>query len=313
MERDVDLLCQTLVEAPEEGAAAGKEDTLLDDVAVELRRSLLQDGKDCLLDADERLVEAVRDLLRGDSSLDRVDRHKVRAADDAGLEGFVEVGNSCADFDLDALRRNFTHLDVVLLAHILLDVIGEDITGGLDALVGHDASEGDDGHFCGTASDIDYHTAGRCGDVNADSEGSRHRLEDEGHVAATGTLSGVADGADLHRRGTGRDADHHLEAGGEEALLVVDHSDEAADHHLCGVEVGDHAVLEGTDGADVRAGTLVHLLCLASDGDKFVGEFIYCDDGGLVNHLLVVHKDDGVGGSKVYSEVLGKKIECHLR
>ena len=117
-------------------------------------------------------------------------------------------------------------------------------------------------------------------------------------------LGGVADGAFLHFRGAGRDADHHAQARGEERTLVVDHLDEFADHLLRGVEIGDDAVLERADSLDILVLLALHGLGLGADGRAFAGEFVDGYDGGFVDDLLVVHENDGVGRSQVDGEFL---------
>ena len=50
VERNVDLLCKALGESSEEGSASGEMDTVLHDVRVKLRRSLLEYVDDAALD-----------------------------------------------------------------------------------------------------------------------------------------------------------------------------------------------------------------------------------------------------------------------
>ena len=59
VERNVDLLAETLCETSEERTATGEMDTVLYDVRVKLRRSLLEYVEDTALDTRNRLVKAV--------------------------------------------------------------------------------------------------------------------------------------------------------------------------------------------------------------------------------------------------------------
>ena len=126
-------------------------------------------------------------------------------------------------------------------------------------------------------------------------------------------LGGVADGPDLHFRGSARDTDDQLEVRGEEAAVTgIDLADEAADHHLGRVEVRDDAVAEGTDGADAGVCLFVHKLGLLAQGDALVVRIVDGDDGGLVQHDLVILENDGVGRAEVYCELLVQETECHF-
>ena len=126
-------------------------------------------------------------------------------------------------------------------------------------------------------------------------------------------LGGVADGADLHFRGSAGNAHDQLEVRGEEAAVTgVDLADETADHHLGRVEVRDHAVAERTDGADAGIRLLVHQLGLLAQGDTLVGSIVDGDDGRLVQDDLVVLEYDRVGCAKVHCELLVQETECHM-
>ena len=131
----------------------------------------------------------------------RVCRHEVGSADDEGLGLFHEVRDDCANGNLDLFRGDFSHADVVLLAEVLLDVCGEDVSGGTDALLEHEAAEGDDCDFRGAAAYVDDHVADRLLNLQADTEGGCHGLEDQIYVASAGVLGGVADGPDLYFSG----------------------------------------------------------------------------------------------------------------
>ena len=132
-------------------------------------------------------------------------------------------------------------------------------------------------------------------------------------VTAAGVLRGVADGADLDFRRTGRDADDDLEVRREEALVLgIDLADKAADHHFGRLEVGDDPVPERADGLDAGVGPFVHQLGLLADGDALVGMVVDGDDRRLVEGDLVILEDDGVRRAQVDGQFLCQKVECHI-
>ena len=141
VELNVDLLCKTLGKSSEEGSASGKMDTVFHDVCVKLRWSLLKYVDDAAFNTCHRLVQTVCDLLMSDGSVNRMGSHQVRAYDVLWLRFFHKVRNDSSDGDLDLFCRDLSHLDVVLLAEIHLNVIGEHVTSHFDGILHYDTSE----------------------------------------------------------------------------------------------------------------------------------------------------------------------------
>ena len=125
-------------------------------------------------------------------------------------------------------------------------------------------------------------------------------------------LGRVAHGANLDVGRTRRDADDHPQRGGEEAARGLHLLNHAAQHELRGVEVGNHAVLERTDGLDVRIGLLVHLAGLMTDGDHLAGVHVEGHDGGLVHHDLAVIDYQRIGRSEVDGQLLCQRKHSHI-
>ena len=153
--------------------------------------------KDRGLQFRDGFVKAVRDLLVGDCRLDRVRGHQIRTVHNVWLRFFVQIRNHGSDRDLDLLRRGLSDLDVVLLAHVVLDVAVEHVAGRGDAFLLDDAAERDDGNLGCSASDVHHHASFRLLDFEPDSEGCSHRFVDEENVTSAGVLGGVPDRPDL--------------------------------------------------------------------------------------------------------------------
>ena len=154
------------------------------------------------------------------------------------------------------------------------------------------------------AADVDDHVAFRSLDVETGAQRRGHRLVDHVDLAAAGMLGGVAHGADFDVGRTRRNADHHTQRGGEETARSLDFLDHAAQHQLRGVEVGDHAVFERTDGFDVRVGLLVHLAGLLADGHEFARVDVQRHDRRFVDDDLSVVNYQRVGRSEVDGQLL---------
>src|SRR5690606_33797584 len=102
---------------------------------------------------------------------------------------------------------------------------------------------------------------------------------------------------------------HHTIRGGEHTLAGIDHLDEAPDHHLSGLEVGDNAFLQRPDRLDVLMGFLVHLHGLTTNSQHLVGCLVDSDDRRFVNYNFVAVDDEGVSCAKVDRDVTGEKIK----
>ena len=201
----------------------------------------------------------------------------------------------------------------MLLAEVVLDVGGEHVAGRAYAVLDHEAAEGDHCDLGGAAAYVHDHVALGSLHVEAYSQGGRHGLEDEVDVAAAGVLGGVAHGPDLHFRGSGRDAHHHLEVGVEEiGTLAAGLLDEGAEHGLRGIEVGNHAVTERTYRLEAGVDLLVHELGPLSDGDDPVCIVVQRYDARFVQNYLPVLVNDCVRGSEIYSKFLVQKRKCHI-
>ena len=220
----------------------------------------------------------------------------------------VQFGQDGPNGDLGLLGRNLPHLDVMLLAQVVLNVIGQLVPSRLDALLHHDTAQGDDGDLGGAASDIDHHVALRGLHVQADTEGGRHRLENKVDIASSRVLRGITDRTDFHFRTAGRDAHHQFEVGGEEAAMTGVHLlDEAADHHFCSVEVCNNTIPQRTYGLDAGVGFLVHQFSLLAQGDALPCLVVDGHDGRFVQGYLVVPEDNGISRSQVYGQFLIEK------
>jgi hypothetical protein len=91
----------------------------------------------------------------------------------------------------------------------------------------------------------------------------RHGLFDEIHLAHAGGLRRLADGAFFDLGDAGRDADHDPRV--NELFAVMHLLNEEAQHLFGGVEVGDDAVFERSDGEDIAGRAAEHLLGLDAD------------------------------------------------
>ena len=79
---------------------------------------------------------------------------------------------------------------------------------------------------------------------------------------------------------------------------------EIAQHLLGDVEIGDHAVLQRTNRADVRRGSADHALGLGTDREDRAGHGVHGDDRGLVqDDAAAADVDKGVRRPQVHGHV----------
>ena len=136
MELNANLVSQTLAYATQHGTAARKINTVLKDIGIQFRRSILQSIKYSRFNLGNGTVQTVCNLLIAYGDRHWQGGYLVGAVNDVILRGVLgKLGQSGTNVDLDALGHTFTHLDIMLTAHVLLDIGRKIITGNLNGVV----------------------------------------------------------------------------------------------------------------------------------------------------------------------------------
>ena len=193
------------------------------------------------------------------------------------------------------------------------DGLVELVTGNTDGLRDDDAAHSDNSDLGGTATDVDDHGAGGFldGQVGADSGG--HRLFDQIGLAGTGLDRGLKDSSLLDRRDAGRNADDNARTRGPRIALLGRLVDKVAKHGLGNIEVGDDAVLQGTNGHDVAGRTAEHALCLDTDRQDALVVLVDGDYRGFANDdALAAHGDKRICGAEVDGKIARIATEEHI-
>ena len=76
------------------------------------------------------------------------------------------------------------------------------------------------------------------------------------------------------------------------SLLLVHHSDKAANHLLGSIEVGNHTIAQRADGFDVLVSFAVHHTRLLANGNHLLRIGVNGHNRRLVNHNLIVVDND---------------------
>ena len=212
---DVDLqlglAADTLVEASQEGAAAGQVDAVLIDIGGQLGGSGGEGVEDSLLDAGDALVEGVGDLLVVDRDFLGETGEEVAAEGTEVLWGVGQFADGGADGDFHLFGHTHTDNHIVLPFHIVYNVVVEFVTSHLDGGVADDATQRDDSDLGGTASDVDHHVAFGLQHVDADTDGCCHRLMNHADFFGASLFGALADGTFFDIGDAAGDADDHAE------------------------------------------------------------------------------------------------------
>ena len=217
---------------------------------------------------------------------------------------------------LDAFRRRLADQDSVVAAHIVRDRVVEPVAADAHRRRVDDAVQRDHRDLGGAAADVEHHRAARLVHRHAGADRRGHRLLDEIHLTRARAFGGLADRTPLDLCRPVRHADEHARARPEVARAVR-LLDEVLEHLLRHAEVGDHAVLEGTNRGDVPRRPAEHVLRFLTNGLEYLaaaaGLLPDRDDGRLVeNDALAADVDQGVSGAEIDGQIVGKIPEKTL-
>ena len=162
-------------------------------------------------------------------------------------------------------------------------------------------------------ANVNDHISHRLLNIDSNSNGGGHGFVDEVYVFSSSVLGTVAHCTFFHFGNARRDANDHAQRGVEQGAALVDHPDHALDHVFRTLEVGNHPVLQGTNGFDVLVGLAVHLLGLTPNGNGFSGGPVLRHNGRLIHHDLVLVIDHRVCGAEINRDLLHEEVEqSHL-
>src|SRR5690606_10869099 len=227
---------QHMIEIAEKRAAAGENDTLVDDIGGKFRRGVLKRDLYRLDDRPDRLGEAFGNLPLADNQFFGNAVHQVAAADLQRFPLPVLRRAGRADELLDPLRRAFADEQVMIAADIGDNRLIHLVAADADAFRIDNAAERDGSNFRRPAADLDAHRARRLGYGETGADCGGHRLVDQDRLAGAGILGGLFDGFTLDRRGAGGNADDDQRP--REAAAAVHLVNEVADHFLGYLEFG---------------------------------------------------------------------------
>ena len=88
------------------------------------------------------------------------------------------------------------------------------------------------------------------------------------------------------------------------------HLDEATEHLLGGIEVGNDAIAQRTNHTNLVVRLFVHLLGHIAHSNHFFRVAVEGHNGGLIDVNLTIANDDGIGGTEVNGQFLceGEKV-----
>ena len=301
MDINAGLALDQLIQAPQQGTAAGQGDAVVDDIGAQLRRGALQGLLDGAGDLDQALQQGLAHILRVDDDVLGQAVHQVAALDLHGQLRVQNVGGT--DLDLDLLGGTLTDEQVVLALDKGDDGLIEHVTGHAHTAGGHDAAQRDHGDLRRAAADVHDHAAGGLADGQARADGSSHRLLNDGDLTGTGLEGRLTHSAALHFGHARGDADDHAGAG--EHAVAAGLFQEVLQHICRDIEIGDDTILQGADCHDATGGTSDDSLCLSTHAAHLIGLGIHSHDRGFPHDdALALHVNQGIGSTQINANVL---------
>src|SRR5690554_213284 len=297
------------VQIVQQGPTARNGDALVGDVGTQFRRGLLEPGLDGRYDLVERIGKGFEDLV---GRYREAARHAFRQVTALDFD-FADFGTreGRADFFLDEFGRRFADQHAVVAADVVDDGFVEFIAAHPDRTLVHHATQGNNGHFGGATADINNHGAAGIGNGQSGADGCCHGFFDEINLAGACPQGRLAYCAALDLRRAARNANDDARAGREHAARMH-HADKLLEHLFGNGEVGNDAVLHGTNGFDVARHPTQHLLGFPADGlDDLlaVGAAVvaYGHHRWLVKHNpFAADIDQSIGGTEVDRHIAGE-------
>src|SRR3989344_716875 len=315
-----------LGEIAELGRAAGHDDSLVDDVRSELRRSLLQHIIHRLYHLAKLAADRLHDLVR----------LHFRGAGQACDE--VAALDEHRELLLERHRRTDVYL--YILGHLvadgevegLFDVVGD---RGIDAVPRalhrsrrNDAAQSEDGDVGRAAADIDDHVSGRFLNGDACADGGEDGLLHDICVLRSRLDRRLDDCAALGRGDSCRHREQHLRF--PDVPFAERLADEVAEHGLGHAVIGDDTVFHGTVRDDGFGCLPYHILRLNADCEYLVVLLGHGNDGRLIQHDTLfrhIHErvrraevDAEFGGEEAHTirtanryEITNEIVPCHSR
>ena len=266
---------------------------------------MFQGDLDRLDNRADRFGQAFGDFALADDQFLRNAVHQVAALDFHGLAFAVFGGAGGTDVFLDPRGGAFADQEVMVAADVGDDGFIHLVAADADGARIDDAAQRQHGHLGGAAADIDDHGARGFRHRQAGADRGGHGFFDQEDLAGPCTFRRFLDRAALDGGGAGGHADDHQRA--REGAPVVNLADEVFDHFFGDFEIGDDAVAQRPNGADVTGGTAEHLLGFLTDGENLFLAF----DFGDGDHRWLV-QDDALA-LDVDQRVRGAQIDGHVR
>ena len=117
----------------------------------------------------------------------------VRPMNNEFLRSLIAKLRQCrTNMYLNPLCHTFTHFDVMLTAHILLNVSSKIVTCRTNGVITNDTTQRNDCNFGATTTNINDHITFRCLYINTNTDSSSHRFENQIHVTTVCMLCTVA-------------------------------------------------------------------------------------------------------------------------
>ena len=142
MERNIDFVCQTLVQTAQQSTTTSQINTVQNNISIKFRRSLFQCTKDSCFNFCNTLFQTMRHLLITHRNFHGKSSDTVRPAYNVIFGSIIsQISQGSAYMYLDTFGHTFTHLHIVLTAHIFLNIGCKIVTGNTYRIVGNNTTQ----------------------------------------------------------------------------------------------------------------------------------------------------------------------------
>ena len=249
----------------------------------------------------------MRNLLIRNRNLHRKSGHLIRPMHNIIFRRVSQFCESRAYIYLYQLSCALTHFNIMLSAHILLNISCKVITCNTNRIVRDNPSQRDNCNFSRPAANIHNHISFRCFHIKTDTDSSCHRLINHIHIATSCMLRRVTYSTYLYLCTSRRYAYHHSQRRSKPTAFRTHHFHHAPYHLLSSIEVGNHAIPQRTYSTNILMRLAMHLAGFLTHGQQFVGTLVKSHYRRLIHHHLAIMHDNSVGSTQIDSDLLCKR------
>ena len=234
--------------------------------------------------------------------------NSVRSTHDIVFRSILsQICQGSSHMNLDTFCHTFTHLHIMLTAHIFLNIGCQIISGDTDRIVRHNTSQWNNRNFGRTTTYIYNHITFRSFYIQSDTDSSCHWLKNQIYITSARMFSTIAYCSQLYFSRTRRNTNHHTKWRSKQTAPRIHFLYQTTHHLLARIKVGNHTITKRAHSTDVWVFLFIHQFCTFTDSNHFVSATVECYHRWLIHYNLVIAQYNGIGSSKIHCYFLCKR------